>query len=362
MSPNISIIIVDDDLNKIYNIIKTIKEVTETPISYHQAESISEANDYLKENKYHLLISDILMPLHKQGDLLNNGGEILVKELYKVRKGFKMPLYIVGLTQFKEYIGNFNKLWKVLIYDPANEEWKIYLRDLIAHIIQIKDYLATNLLETIFVEGISDKIVLEKALKLYFPDIETKLLIDSIKYGGGASWVERKTLIWAKSLNKSEDGKYIKAIGLFDNDTSGLKSLNNVLELIDEKSAEYNTFSLVKTEKKFSVFLKEISKKGLEIFTTIEDLVDVDVWRDANEKGWLEKRPTSSFINIDEVNITEEYFKTLGLNEDQVFKVLHCVKDENKIGFANLAGESKANLLEVSYLLEHCLEKLKIIK
>ncbi|MGF7028677.1 hypothetical protein L1283_005486 [Sphingobacterium sp. HSC-15S19] len=44
MNPNISILIVDDDMNKIQNIITTIKaQIKDVPLRINQAISISEA-------------------------------------------------------------------------------------------------------------------------------------------------------------------------------------------------------------------------------------------------------------------------------------------------------------------------------
>ena len=261
MNPIISILIVDDDLKKIYNIIETVKGKVNVPLKIDQALDISEATEYLKINKYHLLISDLLMPLYKGGQLLDNGGEILIKEVYKVRKGLSVPLYILGLTQHKEYVANFTKLWKVLHYDMSQEEWKIYLRDLIFHIDLIKSNLAQFLIETIFVEGITDEKLLTRTAELYF---ENKRTLFKIESGGGVDWVERKILIWSKSLNKKDDTTPLKAIGLFDNDDRGLKTISKLEKSISKTSAEARTFALIKTSYKYSIVLKSIKSKGIE--------------------------------------------------------------------------------------------------
>ncbi|QOW10283.1 response regulator [Kaistella flava (ex Peng et al. 2021)] len=361
MSPNISILIVDDDLIKIYSIIKTIKEVTSTSLHIDQACDITEAYANLKVTKYHLLISDLLMPLHKDGPLLPSGGIILVKELYKERKGLYVPLYILGLTQHEEYVTNFNKLWHVILYESENESWKSYLRDLIFHIERIKNYLNSYIIETIFVEGKSDKIIIKSTIDFYFKQLSPSVLIETLATGAGASWVERKILIWAKSLNKHIDGKYIKAIGLFDNDDAGEKSITNILNVINENSAERRTFSLIRTESKYSNILKTINEKGVLLKTTIEDLVSIAVWREAEKLGWLTSRPHFAFLHLSKDNIHSEYFKNLGFDDDEIFFILHSVKDECKEAFANLAITSQENLLYVSYMLKNCFFKLKLL-
>lgn len=357
MNPIISILIVDDDLKKIYNIIETIKGKINVPLKIDQALDISEAIEYLKVNKYHLLISDLLMPLHKGDKLIENGGEILIKEIYKVRRKLNVPLYILGLTQHKDYILNFNKIWNVWYYNMSQEEWKIYLRDLIFHIDLIKSNLAQFLIETIFVEGINDEKLLTKATELYF---EEKLSLFRIESGGGVDWVERKILIWSKSLNKRENGSIIKSVGLFDNDDKGLKSIATLNKNISKTSAESKTFSLIKTSYKYSILLKSIKSKGIEFKTTIEDLICIDVWKVAFDKGWLENRRLSTFINFQGDNINSDYLKSINLTDDEILLCLHKVKNEHKNDFTNIALEKKDNLLYVSFLLLDCYCKLKI--
>ncbi|MBL7704328.1 MAG: response regulator [Taibaiella sp.] len=361
MSPNISVLIVDDDLVKIYNIIDTIKDKVNVPLKIDQALSISEAIDYLKGNKYHLLISDILMPFHDGGNLIDNGGEILVGEIYKVRKKLNVPLYILGLTQHKNFISNFNQIWKVCYYDMSREEWKIYLRDLIFHINLIKSNLSQYTIETIFVEGINDSKLLNRTLEFYFPDKINKVKIDCVAYGGGVDWVERKILIWSKSLNKKENGIYIKSVGLFDNDIKGQKSIENINRVVSNNSAEDKTFSLLKTSYKYSILLKSLKAKGIRFETTMEDLIGIEVWKKGIINGWLEERKNIAFFSENEkVRLDKDYLKSLNLNEDEILLCLYKVKEEYKSAFTNLALQEKNNLLHISYLLKDCIDKLNI--
>src|SRR5690606_28259776 len=147
-------------------------------------------------------------------------------------------------------------LWKVLFYSMSEENWKIYLRDLIFHIELIKNNLAQYILETIFVEGITDFKLLQKAGEFYFHNQLTKFKIDYVDCGGGTDWVERKILIWSKSLNKKDDQTPLKAIGLFDNDPPGLKSISKLKQNIKHDSAERKTFSIITTSPKYSPILK----------------------------------------------------------------------------------------------------------
>lgn len=359
MNPNISILIADDDINKIQNIITTIRmHINDVPLKIDQAISISEAKTYLKKNKYHLLISDLQMPLHECGDLLASGGEYLIKEIYRKRNKLNVPLYVMGLTQHKEYLTNFHNLWKVLFYSMSEEDWKIYLRDLIFHIELIKSNLAQFLIETIYVEGINDYKLLKKTIELYFHDFITKLRIECLEYGGGADWVERKIIIWSKSLNKKDNNSPLKAIGIFDNDPPGIASISNLEKTIKRKSAERKTFAMVSTNHKYSPRLKLIKSKGINFYTTMEDLVDIGVWRKAEENNWLEPRKLEGSMVHKVVN--EEFLKTIGFTKDEILQTLYKVKDNYKGEFTNLALKNKENLIYLSYLIKDCIVKLKL--
>ncbi len=359
MNPNISILIADDDMNKIQHIISTIKtQIKDVPLKIDQAISISEAKEYLVKDKYHLLICDLQMPLNDGNELLVDGGKILINEIYRKRNKLNVPLYIIGLTQHKEITTNFNNLWKVLFYSMNEEDWKIYLRDLIFHIELIKSNLSKYLIETIYVEGINDFKLLHKTTELYYQEQLTKFKIDYVEFGGGTDWVERKILIWSKSLNKKNDQTPLKAVGLFDNDIPGHKSINNLEQNIKEESAERKTFSIIATYPKYSPILKSIKSKGIDFHTTMEDLIGIEVWKTAKENNWLENRKKNSYIEINDIN--KDILFSKGLTEDEILITLNKVKDKYKDNFTNLALKKKDNLQNIAYLLEDCIEKLKI--
>lgn len=359
MNPNISILIVDDDMNKIQNIISTIKEkIKDEPLKIDQAISISEAKDYLLKNKYHLLISDLQMPLHFGEELLPKGGEILLKEIYRSKNKLNVPLYIIGLTQHVEFKANFNNLWKVLHFNMGSEDWKVYLRDFIFHITLIKDNLHQYVIETIFVEGVNDFKLLQKATEIYFQNYVSKFKIEYVDFNGGTNWVARKIKLWAYSLNKKVNNQPLKAIGLLDNDKPGLATIEQIKVDIGENSAELKTFSLLKTAFKYSPILKSIKSKGIEFHSTMEDLIGVEVWNLAKEKDWLELRTRESFIGIENVNM--ELLKSRELTNDEILQTLYKVKDDYKDKFTNLALANVNSLINISYLLKDCINKLKI--
>src|SRR5690606_35904440 len=212
-------LIVDDDLNKISIIIQTIQEVVNDTLSISQASSVQEAIENLQKNEYHLMITDLQMPL-KHDDLpTDDAGKSLIRNMYKKRNKANVPMYIVGLTQFEHLQEDFKGVWKVWHYDSSKEDWKIYLRDLIHHISLVKSRINSERIETIFVEGPTDKKFIKTTIEYFFKEYSDKIFIDTINYGGGASWVERQIIIWAKTLARhSKQDRYLKALGIFDDD------------------------------------------------------------------------------------------------------------------------------------------------
>ena len=365
---HINILIVDDDLNKISSIIKTIKEVFTETLSISQAICVQEAIENLQTKEFHLLITDLQMPLKYDDTPNDNGGKSLIKELYRKRNNINVPMYIVGLTQFVELKNTFEGVWKIWHFDSSSETWKINLRDLIHHISLVKNRVKAKKIETIFVEGPTDKKILKHGFRHFFEEYSNKVYIDTINYGGGATWVERQLFIWAKSLTlKSTEETYLKAVGVFDDDDAGNLGIKNVKKQIDSNSAEFKTFSIVKSGYKYSVLLKSIKSKGITFPTTIEDLLSIECWRLANDKGWLEKRDLrkvtidTTILDLNNEDLTIESLKSHHFSDDEILQITSKIKDDNKKQFCNMVCElDKDVLLSVSYLLKDVLEKLKI--
>lgn len=365
---HISILIVDDDLHKISSIITSLKEVIDETLSINQASCVQEAIDYLQRKEFHLLITDLKMPIKHDGLPDDSGGEALIKSLYKRKTRANVPMYIIGLTQFKELANDLKNVWKVWHYDGSEEEWKISLRDLIFHISLVKSRISVDKIETVFVEGITDKIIIESVMNLFYPDLMKKIYFDAVKSGGGASWVERKLFIWAKSLTvKSNEDKYLKAIGLFDDDKPGNESINRIRELIDVNSAEGKTFMIKKSCYKYSPIIKSIRSKGIIIPTVIEDLLSEEFWEYSKEQQWLSHRNTRDLvldkekITIDHDQLNLEILKELGFTKVESLAIMYKVDSDYKKAFANhIIKSNKKKLLPIKYMIEDLLNSLKI--
>jgi CheY-like chemotaxis protein len=364
---HISILIVDDDLVKISSIIKTIREIYNETLSISQASCVQEAIENLQSKEFHLLITDLQMPLkHDDSKPNNNGGKSLVKNIYRARNKVNVPMYIVGLTQFKELKNDFEGVWKVWHYDPRQSEWKENMRDLIHHISLVKSRVLMPKIETIFVEGPIDKKIIEATISNYFKEQSDNIYIDTIKYGGGASWVERQLFIWAKSLiTDAAPGEYLKAVGIFDNDDAGIKAIVNLRKSIPINTAEDRTFSIIKNSYKYSPILKSIKTKGITFPTVVEDLIDIECWKEAMDKGWLTGRNLNSIKINDSIlalsieSINEDELKKRNFTNEEILIITHKVNDEYKKKFSNLVCMSDQRvLIPIKYLMEDVFVKL----
>ncbi len=366
---NINILIVDDDFKKIASVIKTIREAYDRVLNISQASCVQEAIEALRTKHFHLLITDLQMPL-KYGELPdNNGGQSLIRSLYKNSSKANVPMYIVGLTQYIELQNAYKGVWKVWKYDPSLEEWKISLRDLVFHISLVKSRIDDPKIETIFVEGFIDHKLIDHALKLFYPAVRPLVFIASISVNGGATWVERQLFIWAKSLTQGMQGDYVKSVGVFDNDEAGNSAIDRIRKAIESSSAESKTFSIVKTSYKHSILLKSIKAKGISFPTTIEELIGIECWKEAEKLGWLQARSYDNFIiekslcSITHNEINSENLISKGFTEEEAFLLSFKVKDEFKKNFAQLVCEStnNENFESLKFLLMDILIKLKLI-
>ena len=135
---------------------------------------------------------------------------------------------------------------------------------------------------TVFCEGPTDKIILEKALNVFFPAQANQVVVRcSTHHGGGHSWVGEMMVAWSHSRPLA------KAVGLFDKDDGAKATAKETAQKIKISPSGKTAFV---------VFLKpgeEVKNCALRHFKVpfaIEELLPEDVWTFAESKGWLEAR------------------------------------------------------------------------
>ncbi len=135
----------------------------------------------------------------------------------------------------------------------------------------------------LFVEGESDRMVIEKCIPVFFPNIVNDLQIRSKKSGAGENYVFDMVSAW-RSLHKHDNAKP-KSAGLLDNDNRVVNGEDRVASWNDGKGN-------VESAKCFRViqpqWLHSLLSEGFKIPVVLETLYSIDMWNKANQLGYLE--------------------------------------------------------------------------
>lgn len=125
----LKILIVEDDTEKLRNILKVIDEKCNIPaVNVDHAIDSTSIRTKLKDTHYDLLIVDIAIPDTKSDFVDPEGGIKLIKEILE-RDHFKTPSHIVGLTAlddaFKKAVEDFSSSTiSVIRYSDTDSEWE----------------------------------------------------------------------------------------------------------------------------------------------------------------------------------------------------------------------------------------------
>lgn len=333
------ILIVDDSIDKISKLTILIKKHQPYAI-IETAENISNAITLLQnENTYNLAVIDIFLPLRNGQEILKNGGEILLKELYRKSDILKIPNYIIGFTQFEDALNcDFSSIWKIIKFEYNSENWKTAFHQILTHISSTEFTVSeiTNPKPVVYVEGITDFNYLNVGLDIFYPKYKNMIDIKSQK-NAGANWVASQVAIWAISKLKCENGDYIMSIGLLDADEAGTKAKKDLFDRIQTEN-EQKCFKILNINQKYNQELIKFYSKGCKIEVEIESLFPINIIKYAESQGWLEHRSSSFIDNPKDWKQYEEtslsYIKKLGFSDDQNL-YLKKVKRINKQDFSN---------------------------
>ncbi len=149
---------------------------------------------------------------------------------------------------------------------------------------------------TIFVEGLSDKIILEKAFEYFAPEFLQDIKIEE---GGGYNFVKNKILSWHYS------GVAKKAIAIFDYDT--LKAIEEISQQINQ----YKNTKILKLSDYKTKNLIEIFKHGIKIPFAIEELFDLNFCEYFNSQNWLTRKDNILDYNKHLLGIDKSFIQFL---------------------------------------------------
>jgi CheY-like chemotaxis protein len=330
------ILIVDDDNNKIINIINCLKEITNSIDVDTEIDGLG-ALKAITNCKYDLVILDVNLPINLSSSPSCDGGMYVLREILR-RKNIKVPNYLIALSQYENLKNNFSSIWPFIIYDPTNELWKLQIKEICTYVGKAKESFFDSIYlkeKSVFVEGPTDEYYIREALKVFFTGTESIKIKHSSKTG--ASGVVRNILVWAFTLSRDGAGNYIKALGILDGDPKGIESTKEIRTKISNDSAESKTFKLINLNSKYTPHLVPLFQAGIKLPITIEELFPHKYWLYAEENQWLQERQNlDQFINTGKWNKYESSLKQFfeNLNIDPQLKIyLKKIKDEKKEDF-----------------------------
>jgi CheY-like chemotaxis protein len=329
----INVLIVDDSNEKVANIIKVIRNISDD-LNINIVIDFVSAQEQLIGFQYDLLILDINLPIRSGEKPSFDIGKNLLNEINR-KSSLQSPFYIISLTQFEEATFEMNGIWKTVTYNPETTEWKLPIVELIKHIAKTGLSAKSRLIlkPTIFVEGKTDALLIKESINVFKPEMADKIEIKSEK-SSGASWVARQIIVWAHALKKVNN-EYIRAIGLFDGDSAGKDANDDINRVIKINSAESKTFKTIKLSPKFAKHIIPLRQKGLELPICLEEMFDSLIWSYAKTQNWLTSRTNAEtiLVNPDKWNkfdlSLKDFLLTLDLTEEEHL-YLYQFKDDCK--------------------------------
>ncbi|WP_124980757.1 response regulator [Nonlabens xiamenensis] len=332
------VLIVDDDTIKL----KVISQIIPTIISNPTIEIAEYGMDALRKMKlirYDLLILDINLPYKENDSPNSNGGKQVVQEIYRKLDSIYVPNYLVGLTQYKEFINDYFSVWNVIHYSSNDSTWIGSLKKLLTHISYVTYEQIDNSSNkpAVLLEGVTDFIFLEKAIEFYEPGLLNQIDLKYAKKVGGAQWVLNQAIVWMNMYPKDAEMKYVKAVALLDNDFAGNEVKNEILKSFSSEN-QRKLLKVLTLDCEYSNDILNLYRIGLKIPFEIESLFPVFCWEHAIKEGWTENRKTSEFSIPKNMEWLEEslkdYIVKCNLSEDSLM-YLKKINRESKKNFSD---------------------------
>ncbi len=144
----ISILVVEDSSVKAASIKEVINEFPEITSSIQITSDTNNARRLLDENKYDLLILDLVLPNDFGDEATPENGIDFLNEI-SLDPNKKRPFHIIGISEYtnfvEEYSDRFKRnLWYLIEYHEEEEEWKDVLRNKIEYLIGSKNEINSD--------------------------------------------------------------------------------------------------------------------------------------------------------------------------------------------------------------------------
>jgi hypothetical protein len=142
---------------------------------------------------------------------------------------------------------------------------------------------------TVFLEGKTDKAILERSIKLYAPDAVDHIHLHVGNTGeyGSANALASRALAWILEMRHRPDHDKVLALALFDSDEAGKTAKKELMENIKKINIKTQNRSLVAKSISPSANVLGLLQKGFKIPLDIESLYTNSLWSKARNQGWL---------------------------------------------------------------------------
>ena len=169
--------------------------------------------------------------------------------------------------------------------DKYNADLDEVEREKLVLIEERKNNLYSN--PTIFVEGVTDKLIYQRALSVFAPSHADKICIRTNEdEGAGIDYVITKIRAW-RDLSKDAESMY-RAVGILDYDRTPLKS--EVHESAHNEDFAWAKFFKLRVKRYWPKHMLDIDKAGFTIPLNLESYYDVKTWEYAKSRGFLVPR------------------------------------------------------------------------
>jgi nucleoside phosphorylase/CheY-like chemotaxis protein len=145
----ISILIVEDTSTKAAGIREILNEYPEIKDSIVVAADTNNARRLLDNNKFDLLLLDLVLPNDFGDEASPENGIDFLKEI-SLDPNRKRPYHVIGLSGFPDFIDQYSddfkkNLWYLIEYREDEEEWKDILRNKIEYLLGSKNEINSEI-------------------------------------------------------------------------------------------------------------------------------------------------------------------------------------------------------------------------
>lgn len=232
--------------------------------------------------------------------------------------------------------------------DEANNERE----KLLATLAEVRDNGLLNKGNALFVEGPTDKLLIETALKVLNLKINAEIFVRP-QGGGGASWVADQCIARAALIDVQG-----LTVGMWDDDEAGRQAKAHAWQFVSSLNRHGRLKAVFAGVKNGPDHVRRIRTSGVKISWAIDELCSELVWKSAAEKGWLEprenelRRLNGSAVPVNQTLI--DYVNDRVDQENDRLIVMNSVRMDSKKDFARYA----ADLMQAEGIVPGSLEVL----